>query len=177
MKVALCVGGAVCVWDDLAELERLVGGAWSGVTLAVNEVGAAYPGRLDHWVSLHPEKFRLWEPQRRGNTDYIKWGGTWERQSPPPGTVDRVIPVWGVGTSVMHAIAVAFTLQIPKIVIAGTPLDASPHFHSDKPWKQGRFHHKAWTDHYPKMKDRVRSMSGWTRELLGPPTKEWLGLD
>jgi hypothetical protein len=26
----------------------------------------------------------------------------------------------------------------------------------------------------PHIKDRVRSLSGWTRDLLGPPTPDWL---
>jgi hypothetical protein len=33
---------------------------------------------------------------------------------------------------------------------------------------------KGWERKLPDIKDRVRSMSGWTKELLGKPTKGWL---
>ena len=62
-SLALILGGADCVWDDLEAVGRLCD-VPSAVVLAVNDVGYAYPGRVDHWCSLHPENFERWEAKR-----------------------------------------------------------------------------------------------------------------
>jgi len=53
--VGLIYGGAVCVWDDVKAFRKLYSGPV--VTIAINKVGWMVPGRLDHWISLHPENF------------------------------------------------------------------------------------------------------------------------
>jgi hypothetical protein len=64
MKTALCLGGAAGVQDewtaalDLADFDFIV---------ACNDVGAIWPGRLDAWVTLHPEHITRWRDQRRAN--------------------------------------------------------------------------------------------------------------
>src|SRR5688572_6460764 len=57
---ALLLGGADCVWDDVNALESMLGSTWPGIVIAVNDIGAMWPRRLDHWCSLHMENMN-WE--------------------------------------------------------------------------------------------------------------------
>ena len=48
------------------------------------------------------------------------------------------------------------------------------HFFNPEAWRAAEAHHKGWHQALPQIKDRARSMSGWTAELLGKPEAEWL---
>jgi len=62
MKQILILGGAKCVWDDVKSLSP-----WEHPVAAVNDVGAMWQGSLLFWASLHPRKFKQWEPRRKAN--------------------------------------------------------------------------------------------------------------
>lgn len=181
---ALIIGGAECVWDDLRRVEEMVGGDWPGIVIAVNDVGIHYPGRIDHWATLHAEKLDGWQRDRihRGH------GRTWTTWSRPKSTrrgVDRIVTGWTRGASGMLAVGVALDeLGCDRVVLAGIPMDAQPHFREStvhvagRPWHAGGSHWNAWKkdEMAERLGGRVRSMSGKTRELLGAPDIEWLGL-
>ena len=57
---ALVLGGASCLWKDLQALGEMLDGRWPYMVLAVNDSGWAYRFPIDHWVSLHCEKFEVW---------------------------------------------------------------------------------------------------------------------
>lgn len=182
---ALVLGGAACVWEDLAALEALYGRAWDGLVIAVNDIGVHWPRRLDHWASLHPENFRAdrrhperlgWPAQRdaRGHPGgYITWG---RRR----GIADRVLAPWGGGASGMYAVTVAYEIGCMRVVLCGVPMDDRPHFAESTahdpaaPWTAADMHWRQWEKHADRMRGWVTSMSGRTRELLGTPTPEWL---
>lgn len=161
---ALVLGGAACVWDDLRAL-----GPWDGIVVATNDAGVAYPYRIDHWASLHPEKLEHWQELRQalhGNRDYT----TWSRRCPE--LVDRTLTGWTSGSSGMFAVGVALELGAESVVCAGVPMDGSPHFFDEAGWQAFEHHRTAWQARKGVMYGRVFSMSGWTRELLGSPP--WL---
>lgn len=176
------MGGAQCVWGDLKALEAMIGRAWPGWIVAANDVGS-HLSVLHHWVTLHPEKMRKWEKDRRDNghpTEYIRWG----RRIHPD--LDLQAKSWGGGSSGLLAVAVAVDkLGAERVVLCGTPLNRTPHFDEStvhptgKTWSSANSHWRVWTKDTVKarLKDRVRSMSGRTRDLLGEPTAEWLNLD
>lgn len=161
---ALVVGGAACVWDDLAAL-----GTWDGLLICVNDVGAAYPGRVDHWVSLHANKFPVWKRQRAtngGNMDFV----TWSQPGAKSRYTDRWLGGWRYGSSSFLAVGVAFDVGATEVVLCGVPMQAEhAHFFDAKPWDQVDRYTKAWVDSLHLIRGRVFSMSGYTRELLGPP--------
>ncbi|MFP3947088.1 MAG: hypothetical protein ACLFWG_00025 [Longimicrobiales bacterium] len=181
---AMILGGAECLWDDVAELERMVGGVWPGVVIAVNNAGVDWDRPLDHWVSMHPEKFHReckpgkggeWIRRRRerGHPDgYV----TWARREVPT-LADRQVEVWAGGSSGLLAVAVADILNCPLAVLCGVPMDRRPHYHDvwdGKPWVHADAHWPAWTSNEDRLQGWVRSMSGRTREFLGYPDREWL---
>lgn len=173
----LVIGGAACVWQDVAALEEVIGREWDGITLAVNDAAWAWPRRLDHFVTLHPERLPEWRAKREANGypgGYITWGGVWRTGVDDGPLVDRVLPVTEVGSSGLHAALVALEVGCERVVLAGTPMDAQKHFSRGENWDMAWWHRKGWEQALPKLQGRVRSMSGWTQELLGAVTLEWL---
>lgn len=173
-RLALILGGADCVWDDLEAVGRLCD-VPSAVLLAVNDVGYAYAGRVDHWCSLHPENFAGWKARRAAN-GYADGYVTWSRTRPM--LADRICPTLDKGTSAMLAVSVANRLGCERIVLVGCPLERRPHFHDERNgrrWCGAKVHQPAWIRQKEAGKlEHVRSMSGWSRDLLGEPDAEWL---
>ena len=110
-----------------------------------------------------------WREAREGNTDY---------QAIAPAywaAIDRTIPeLWAGGSSGLYACQVAQALCFRKAVLCGVPMTSDPRFFDPAPWAGSARYRQAWARH----KDRlgfVRSMSGWTRDLLGEPDDLFMG--
>lgn len=187
---ALILGGAECVWEDLRALEQLMGRPWDGIVIAANDIGAHWPGRLDHWVTLHPENFVKWITLRRelGHQDGFT---TWTPQNKlpklkgiPQPVTHRPVQNFAAGASGLLACVVALEkLGCVRGVLCGIPMTSTPHFAESKSQVKGRkwsaadAHWKAWKDAkvLAKLAGRVKSLSGRTRDLLGAPDLQWLG--
>lgn len=97
---------------------------------------------------------------------------TWGRRNPE--LVDAVFPEWNGGSSGLFAIGVTLDKLGVDAVLCGVPMDETPHILDGKPWLHAGNFRKMWERRHDRMRNHVRSMSGWTRQLLGPPTREWL---
>lgn len=178
-EIGVLLGGADCVWQDWEALQAIVGD-WPGAVIAVNDIGVHYPGRLDHWTSLHTEKLPAWERERLGRGHDKTWL-VWGRQKKQRVRLDRVIEGWASGSSGLLGIGVALAAGCRRIVLCGVPMEKRPHFAEStvhqptKPWNAAPAHFRAWTRNGldVTLRQHVRSMSGRTRELLGYPTREW----
>lgn len=172
----LVLGGAKSVWRDASAATDL---ADPDLIVAVNDIGSVWPDRLDIWATLHPEKMADWREQRRSNghtgarehVAHERWSG-----------VDRLTPYqWpgmnASGSSGLYAVKVALEAGASRVVLAGIPMSAGAHFNREGPWNDLGSFTEAWKIALPRLRDAVRSMSGWTRELLGAPTPEWLAGD
>lgn len=160
-------GGAACVWDDLAAIPD----GWADCWIACNQIGTELP-RLDHWVTFHPEHFPKWEKQRVRNghpADYVKWGRTYPYGVTPPAGIDQYIEGW-TGSSGLLATQVALKLRAPgaEIVLCGIPMDNRTHYYNERAWSAHESYRAAWVENARRLRS-VRSMRGWTRELLGAP--------
>lgn len=178
MRYAVVLGSADCMMHDVMQVSEW--GHKTPVTIiAVNDAGWCWPDVLDHWVSLHAENFPEWEARRLA-AGYSMQYETWSRPKDDGYVCDYRIPHWGVGTSGLFAVTVAFHLGIDRVVLCGVPMEARPYAVAHGKWEDGwpeseaAIHQPGWEYHYDRMKNRVRSCSGWTRELLGAPTEEWL---
>lgn len=167
---ALVLGGASCVWADVEAALAL--GEYDAV-IAANDVGAHWTGRLDHWVSLHPDKFDGWVRSRR-EKGYPDGFTTWAHKKQAGCPVDRETDDWK-GSSGLFAAKVARELGFDRIVLCGVPLDAEgAHFFDPKPWSAFKSFRFGWLSHRQEIAPFVRSMSGWTKEILGAPTEGWI---
>lgn len=172
MKTALVLGGADCLYGDVQWALRLF---TPDHIIATNNAGRDHIGELEHWASMHPEKMEGWAKERN-RMGRPRAGTMWRprHKLPPNGMVMREVPSWG-GSSGLLAVTVALLpLECTHVVCAGCPLESErAHFDDRRPWGEAARYRGAWQKHFPTMRNRVKSMSGWTRQLLGPPDGEW----
>lgn len=184
--VAVVIGAADCVREDLVELERQLYATETTseigrTTFAVNDGGAIYSGRLDHWCTLHAEELAE-RMRRRSAAGYPGGFTTWDCDAQG---AERQLP-WAHRlqgcTSGFMAVAVAHYLGHRKIILCGIPIErrpyAIPHIHHGTgEWPlaervQNRIKREAERRDW--LRSSVRSMSGWTAEFFGRPTADWL---
>lgn len=174
MLTALIIGSANTLEDDLAGALALFE---PDLIVGCNHAARDWPSRLDHWASMHPDLFPLWLAERR-RQGFPEPGRYWHARHRivPAGISSTAVESWG-GSSGLLCVAVAFELGVDRVVLAGVPLvKTAKHYDSDRNWDEARAYQWAWELRRPVLLGRVKSMSGWTRDLLGGPEEEgWLG--
>lgn len=175
IKRALVLGRDDNVWK---EMERAKALAQFHVIIAVKRAGRDYDGVVHHWVGLHPNLIDAWIPVRQKHNrppaqNY--WAGGSIRSQNDYSVPFKWLPNLG-GSSGLLGVQVALLpeLGIHKIVLCGMPMDKTNRYDDDKCWEEAHVYRPPWQKMKKRMRQRVRSMSGWTQELLGPVTKEWL---
>lgn len=174
MSLAAVLGGAT---NGLAELVHLRTLAPVNAVYAVNDAAAEYPGDLAAFVTLHPEKLDAWLSIRNRVDNLHKTCEVIAHEAHP--RVTRVVDYrWpgmnASGSSGLFAVKVALE-SFDRVVLCGVPMDAMrAHYNNTLPWFEVDSFWPAWEIALPYIKDRVRSMSGATAQLLGMPTKEFL---
>lgn len=188
MKKAFILGSSHCMMGDLATARMRCRG--EADVWAVKFAGVKYPGELKGWASLHVEKFAPLLGQRRENKYPDPEFCVVHRARKPDekwpllsGVTVVVQPefLWGEGSnsgsSSLYAVKTCIQLGYERIVLCGCPMDAdSEHM---EPNGKARFAKAAesfkrgWTSAFPEINGKVKSMSGWTRALLGEPEEGW----
>lgn len=166
----LIMGGAACVRDDLLRIDK----SWSGARMAVNDIGAHYHGTIDHWVTLHPDYMAGWHKFRMGH-NYGDRGHVFTHSDRPSDAIQFVWDIANVGgSSGLFACFVGLLLGYAPIVLAGVPCDNQPHYFDPLPSYRGSLADPATETVWTWARDalfagRVTSLSGRTRDWLGPP--------
>lgn len=171
-RTALIIAGGSRVKEDIETALSLF---TPDIVIAVNDIGAEYSGRLDHWVSNHPDKMAGWQAKRASN-GFGPAGRIWTVTHLANGYPYQHVVNPGGGSSAT-AVAVAREMGAERIVLAGVPLTSTPHFFDNVPWSPREVAHyqRNWLRQKKAMAPYVRSVSGgFTEEILGRPTKEWL---
>jgi hypothetical protein len=184
MRVALVVGSAACVWDDVDEALSL--GDFAGA-VGCNDIGPVWPGRLDAHVSQHADLHRKWARERElqglppHKAVLIVAGGAQSEPRLSPavtGETEYRFPGQKVsGSSGLFALKVALIdLGFDRAVLCGVPMmDGAGHItNPGKPWSGAADHRAGWLEALPQINHRARSMGGWTSTLLGRPTAAWI---
>lgn len=173
--IAAVLGGAAGGFEELEYLRTL---CRVEAVYAVNDAAADYPGDLAAFVTLHPEKLPHWLSIRARVDNLHKTCEVVSHEAKPG--VTRVVDYrWpgmqASGSSGLFAVKVALE-RFERVVCCGIPMDADRnHYFSAEPWYEVGSFWEAWCEQaYMHIKDRVRSMSGRTAQLLGMPTKEFL---
>lgn len=166
-RALLVLGGAACVWEQLKGIDTS-----QFDVMATNDMGYCYPDRIDYWVTLHPENLKGWKAKRSGNQDYE----TWSYAKICSEELNKILPdYWKSATGMsgstgLFAAQVGLKLGYEYILLAGVPIDGTNNQTGPKQcWNSAvaESFRDAWTLHADKMRGKVFSMSGWTRDLLG----------
>lgn len=168
MEKILIIGRAPCWEDDLKKIEELIGVYYD--VLAVGK-DCPYKGHVDYFATYHRTGIPLYREKREKeglNTDYKVIS-----HLPFKTEKDKVDFIYKYeppsGSSALLGSLMAIQLGYTKIILIGCPLEGkNDKDQSYSPFKRG------WNAKYRLVKDCVRSMSGWIKELLSEPTKEWL---
>lgn len=175
MKRALILGGAQSIWNDIEAALRI--GEFDAA-IVCNDIGAAWSGDIECWVTLHPENMaKLIQLREDRGYRPAKKLAYHEAMSGTP-IPDIVTPYhWErshkSASSGIFAAKVAIELGF-KGVLCGVPLTPTPHFNIARGWIYANDFLDGFAQAVPYIKDRIRSMSGHTMKVLGAPTPEWL---
>lgn len=179
IKRALALGSATSYWADTAAALEL--GEFD-LVVAANEAGVLWSGQLDSWVSLHPNEMpgRIarreangWPPAKEIVSHFTK-----QKKEAITLQVEYFLPKQRKsGSSGLFAVKRALDLGATHVVCCGIPISGELGRVDGKDvWPSARLFRQGWEEALPVIRDRVRSMSGWTRQLLGAPTADWLQL-
>lgn len=174
--IALVLGAADCLSDDLREAEKLVDPA-ACLVVACNDAGFLWPGRLDHWATLHPNELWLRERKRRANgypDGYETWTKVWPEGLKHNERICNHAISGYQGSSGLLSVGVALTVGADRIMLCGIPMDTRYHVVRKRRWAAAEGYRRRWIGLHNTLAPVVRSFSGWTRERFGEPTHEWL---
>lgn len=173
MAVALCLGGAKTVWEDLERAQALVGDR-DHIIVACNFAGVQFRGHLDGWATLHPERMDGWRAERAGrglNTDFRAFVHALRRNVRD---VEVVPELWNGSSGPYMAQVALEAMGASGVILCGVPMDGEAgHIHFPGAWGVADRYRLA----IERMKAAglpVRSMSGWTAGVLGEPDAAWL---
>ena len=176
-KVALIVGCAPCWEDDLNRFKTIC----SEFDVFAIGLDCPYKEEIKYFVTYHIEDIEAYKRKKTGDykiishtNDFIKYSR--ERRKKPKWantTVDIVYPHEkpSGSSSLLGAKAALFKLGYDKVVLVGCPMDVG---NVENKKKSYTVFQKGWLYFKKDLIGKVKSMSGWTKDLLGEPTKEWI---
>lgn len=182
---ALIIGGGDNVNYDLKNLKNLIYPYEIEDffhIIVVNDQIYNWQGRIDVIATLHGEKINEWFKQSgRKPTKEIK---AFYHRPPKPDDEQNffqklerkeVKERWK-GSSGLFAVQIAIDhLKKEKIILAGVPMDQRPNYFRDEEfWRKWYAYQKNWVTSFKVIKGKTKSLSGWTKEQLGFPTKEFI---
>lgn len=172
LKVAIVLGGAESVWQDLTQACTL---APAATIIGTNHAARDFDGHLDHWATMHGEIIPMWIAARKaaGRTGgYQIWLPQHRRVSLPGA---RLIASRG-GSSGLFATVVAIEhLKIDRVMLCGVPMNQNcSHYDDPRKWREAVQYLPAWRRYLPALTGKVRSFGGDTMKMLGAPNEEWL---
>lgn len=173
MLRGLVIGGADCVWDDIKAAQALFE---PDAYFVINDMIPLWSGPCDYVCTLHSETVSEWLRARRHN-GYCDPGEVWSHKlsGNAKGLVNHITPDWA-GSSGLFACKVALQEKFERIVVCGVPLvNTQNHIKRHRIWNPASAFRNGWKNRKKQLTPYVKSMSGFTKELLGAPTADWLG--
>lgn len=183
--VLVIVGSGRGYDSDLRKVEKM--GLLMEV-MTVNSTGPHVPSRF--WYSIHGEWLTTWE-------EYVKSGKhlicEWYTQGIDScyGFYNRELArIPHCGFSGNFAMLTGLVMGYHRVILCGCPLDNRPISRDLEVYDGLPLDIDTWSKHndimriqlafqfmvkkFPEVRDRVRSMSGHTKKILGEPTMDWL---
>ena len=184
MLSALVIGSAEGCFEEADEALKLWGPDGPDAIAVINDSIPRWPGRIDYICTLHVEHLGGWL-RAREQAGYPMGAQCWSYQQRrgsrdvrhPNPMIQHIATDWA-GSSGLYSVRVLILEKFQRIVLAGVPMEkVRGHIVRNRPWTAADGFHTGWKKRLPEIKDKVRSMSGWTKGLLGAPTSEWLNAE
>jgi hypothetical protein len=173
-EIAVVVGGAECWREDLEEARKLLAGLKFRFIYINDHIKSfAEPGVA---CTLHPDKLYghfawLGERERAG---LPKPEQVWAHRKHSAVTHDTASEEWR-GSTGLFAFCVARRLGHVRVIACGVPMTVDgSHFERHQLWQSAISFRQGWIQYKNQIAPFFRSMSGWTAEMFGKPTREWL---
>lgn len=140
------------------------------VYYVVNDMIGVFPCRAVG-VTLHRESIGRWIAERAAG-GHPPLDAVWCNHKGEH--ITRLTKDWR-GSVGLQAVEIALKVGERKIILCGVPmLPQAGHYRRRAVWKGAIGFRPEWTRHRAEIAPYVRSYSGWTRELLGYPSEEFL---
>jgi len=172
MKSIIIIGCAPCWEEDFENFKILVD------EFDVMAIGAdcPYGGAIQYFATYHFVDIPIYKMRRKNancNLDFKVICHKNQLASGEKLDVDIVeLHKTPSGSSSLLGAAAAIHLGYKNIVLCGCPMEGD---NKNKITPYNTFQ-IGWASRLSEIKNYVRSMSGYTKEILGRPTKEWLGI-
>ena len=163
MRRGIVLASAPGALEELAEFRQRASGEWD--VLAVNQSGIRYTEPLAAWGSVHADQIVGWIDQRRNLGYDMEFDAFGESFLPGQdrASVRYIGPVrWACGSSALYVVQYALEQGYSQIVLAGVHLSGRYEMYRD-----------GWREAFDVICGKVYSLSGWTRDFLGPPPEDW----
>lgn len=175
----LIIGSALCMWDDV---EAALDLCEFDAVIAAKRAGVVWPGNLDAWVTLHPERLDqdIKARRQRGfpRAKCVYSHKSTAGQQYTTHQIEYKLPKQRTsGSSGLFAVKVALEeFRLTRLVLCGIPMDKTFGRIDDKNkiWAGADAFRPAFMDVFDDLRPFVRSMSGWTAMKFGKPTTEWI---
>lgn len=168
----IIVGAAQCVVNDMYEAIKLIESEngyseFDYIAIGFDAINKCrWP--IQYFATYHPSEIAMTKERRAGmggNTDYKVISHIQYQDM-----VDMIIPFEAPsGSSALLGVLAAIKMGYQKIIVCGCPLIGC----NDKGYDYANFR-KGWEAKLNEIQAFTRSMTGWTREILGAPTREWI---
>lgn len=169
-QTAIVAGSGGAMAEIREQVDAAVANTGKHTIFAVNDVGVYLP-LVDHLVSLHADNLVHWTRLRADKHDRARFK-THSRYDAEYN--------WNEIGPVMFALSGYFAMQLAlimgaeQIILCGCPGDNTPRFFDATPKADYRYPEKGVIEQVenecrrvPELKEKVRSMSGWTKEFFG----------
>lgn len=173
--ILIIVGSAPCAGEDIANVLSLLGNDYATADYMLIGLDAVENVRVpvQYFATYHPVDILPARERRAalgGNTDYLVISHRQYADAAGNPLVDEIIPFTPPpGSSALLGVLAGLKMGYNKIIVCGCPLEGLTKKKSNYSKYQ-----KGWLAKKAALGDSVRSLSGWTKEFLGEPTRGWL---
>lgn len=176
-NILIITGAAPCVLEDIDKAVSFLSLQPSAFSLDYMAIGFdavdKYDWPIKYFATYHPSEIEMSMERRAkagGNTDCLVIAHQQHPAKEGHDLVNMIIPCEPPsGSSSLLGVLAGIKYGYKKIILCGCPLTGK----NDKEYDYANFR-AGWTAKLKEIKDVTRSMSGWTRDILGAVDKEWL---
>ena len=167
-KRLLIIGSAPCVYADIERAQ--VFGDFDVMAIGIDALDK-YSGAFAFVASNHQEDIMPIHAVMLQRSEACGYNGPYLMIAPEHWRGVQIVEPYRPpsGSSAITGAFAAIRLGYEKIILCGCPLTGNaPEGNPYEAFRPG------WETHRAVFDGIVKSMSGWTRDLLGAPTEEWL---